>query len=131
MSGIPSDLMYAKTHEWVRDEGDGLYTIGISDVAQGMLGDLVYVDLPDVGTIVNQGEECGVVESVKAASDVYAPLDGEIEEVNTLLSKSPETINTEPYDNGWLYRIRATDKSQYKDLLSADEYAEEIEAQVE
>src|SRR5579872_5869275 len=101
MSEIPSDLMYSKSHEWVRDDGDGLFTIGITDVAQSLLGDLVYVDLPDVGTIVNQGEECGVVESVKAASDVYAPMDGELEEVNMLLSKSPEVINTEPYDSGW------------------------------
>lgn len=131
MSEIPADLMYTKTHEWVRNEGDGLYTIGISDVAQGMLGDLVYVDLPDVGTIVNQGEECGVVESVKAASDVYSPLDGEIEEVNATLSKSPDSINTEPYDGGWLYRIRATDPTQYKELLSADEYAEAVEAHAE
>ena len=131
MSEIPSDLMYSKSHEWVRDDGDGLFTIGITDVAQSLLGDLVYVDLPDVGTIVNQGEECGVVESVKAASDVYAPMDGELEEVNMLLSKSPEVINTEPYDSGWLYRIRATDKSQYADLLSADEYAEVVESQIE
>ncbi len=127
MSELPSDLMYTKSHEWVRDEGDHVFTIGITDVAQSLLGDLVYVELPAVGDAVEQGDECGVVESVKAASDVYAPIDGEVEAVNTALLSHPEQVNTDPYEGGWLYRLRATDPSQFKHLLTADEYAEEAE----
>lgn len=127
MSELPAELMYTKTHEWVRDEGDNVFTIGITDVAQSLLGDLVYVELPAIGDSIEQGDECAVVESVKAASDVYAPMDGEIESVNTALSAHPDHVNTDPYETGWLYRIRASDPSQFKHLLSADEYAEAAE----
>ena len=127
MSELPSDLMYTKTHEWVRDDGDNLFTIGITDVAQGLLGDLVFVELPAIGDALEQGDECAVVESVKAASDVYAPIDGEVESINTALAAHPEHVNTDPYETGWLDRLRATDPSQFKHLLTADEYAESAE----
>lgn len=127
MSEIPSDLRYTKTHEWVRDEGDGLFTTGITDTAQSLLGDLVFVELPEVGDTKSQGDDCAVVESVKAASDVYVPLDGTIEEVNTALADSPDLVNTEPYEGGWLYKIRISDKKQLDDLLSAQEYEEVVE----
>lgn len=127
MSEIPSDLRYTKTHEWVRDEGDGLFTTGITDTAQSLLGDLVFVELPEVGDTKSQGDDCAVVESVKAASDVYVPLDGTIEEVNTALADSPDLVNTEPYEGGWLYKIRISDKKQLDDLLTAQEYEEVVE----
>jgi glycine cleavage system H protein len=127
MSELPADLMYTKSHAWVRDEGDDVFTVGITDIAQGLLGDLVFVELPSIGDAIEQGDECGVVESVKAASDVYAPLDGDIDAVNMILIHQPEHVNTDPYETGWLYRIHASDPSQFKHLLTADEYAEIIE----
>lgn len=122
MSNTPEELKYAASHEWARLEGD-IVTVGISDHAQDALGDLVYVELPNVGDAVQAGDEAGVVESVKAASDIYAPVSGEIVEVNETLIDSPETVNSAPYTDGWLYRIRISDASELDKLLSADEYA--------
>ena len=122
MSKTPTELKYAATHEWVRVEVD-VATVGISDHAQDALGDLVYVELPSVGDSVQAGDEAGVVESVKAASDIYAPVSGEIVEINEALADSPETVNSAPYTDGWLYRIRISDASELDKLLSADEYA--------
>lgn len=122
MSQTPEELKYAASHEWARLDGD-IVTVGISDHAQDALGDLVYVELPSVGDSVQAGDEAGVVESVKAASDIYAPVSGEIVEINEALADSPETVNSAPYTDGWLYRIRISDASELDKLLSADEYA--------
>lgn len=124
MSDIPSDLLYTKTHEWIRQESEDLCTIGITDIAQELLGELVFVELPDLGKHFSQGEECAVVESVKAASDVYLPLDGTIEEVNVALIENPEWINSDPYETGWLFKIRLSDPKQLDDLLTPQEYEE-------
>ncbi|MES3039880.1 MAG: glycine cleavage system protein GcvH [Pseudomonadota bacterium] len=121
MSNTPEELKYATSHEWARLDGD-IVTVGISDHAQDALGDLVYVELPSVGDSVQAGDEAGVVESVKAASDIYAPVSGEIVEINEALADSPETVNSAPYTDGWLYRIRISDVSELDKLLSADEY---------
>ena len=122
MSNTPEELKYAASHEWARLDGD-IVTVGISDHAQDALGDLVYVELPSVGDSVQAGDEAGVVESVKAASDIYAPVSGEIVEINEALADAPETVNSAPYTDGWLYRIRISDASELDKLLSADEYA--------
>jgi len=122
MSNTPEELKYASSHEWARLEGD-IVTVGISDHAQEALGDLVYVELPNVGDSVQAGDEAGVVESVKAASDIYAPVSGEVVEINETLIDSPEIVNSSPYADGWLYRIRISDASELDKLLSADEYA--------
>lgn len=127
MSEIPGDLKFLKSHEWARVEGDGKVTIGISDHAQGLLGDLVYVELPTVGDQVDAGTACAVVESVKAASDVYAPLSGKVLEVNSALSDKPETINEDAYGDGWLFTMAIDDADQLNDLLGPDEYAELLE----
>ncbi|MEZ5530463.1 MAG: glycine cleavage system protein GcvH [Porticoccaceae bacterium] len=124
MSEIPSDLKYASTHEWARDEGDGTVTVGITDHAQDALGDVVYVELPEVGSTVTAGDEAGVVESVKAASDIYAPVSGEVVAVNDVLENKPETINDSPYDDGWFYKIKMSDPEELEDLLNADGYAD-------
>ena len=121
MSHTPEELKYAASHEWARRDGD-IVTVGITDHAQDALGDLVYVELPNVGDAVQAGDEAGVVESVKAASDIYAPVSGEIVEVNETLVDSPEMVNSAPYTDGWLYRIRISDASELDKLLSADEY---------
>lgn len=122
MSNIPEELKYTRSHEWVREEGDGVVAVGISDHAQGLLGDMVYVELPEVGTTIAIEEECAVVESVKAASDVYAPLSGEVVEINPDLEESPERVNSDPYGDGWLFRIRLSDPTEMEGLLSADDY---------
>lgn len=127
MSEIPGDLKFMKSHEWARVEGDGKVTVGISDHAQGLLGDLVYVDLPDVGDHVEAGNACAVVESVKAASDVYAPISGAIVAVNTALADKPETINEDAYGEGWLFVVEVDDADQLNDLLAPDDYAELLE----
>ncbi len=127
MSEIPGDLKFMKSHEWARVEGDGKITVGISDHAQGLLGDLVYVDLPEVGDSVDAGNACAVVESVKAASDIYAPVTGTISAVNTALADKPETINEDAYGEGWLFVIEVDEPDQLADLLAPDEYAELIE----
>ena len=119
MSQIPSELKYAQSHEWIRSEGNGEYTIGITEHAQELLGDMVFVDLPDVGREVTAGDDCAVAESVKAASDIYAPLSGEIIAVNEELEGSPELVNSAPYGEGWLFRIKANNESELDGLLDA------------
>lgn len=127
MSEIPGDLKFLKSHEWVRIEGDGKVTVGISDHAQDLLGDLVYVELPAVGDSVEAGNGVAVVESVKAASDVYAPVSGTITAVNAALSDKPETINEDAYGEGWLFVIQIDDPDQLNELLAPDDYAELLE----
>ncbi len=124
MSNIPTELKYAKTHEWARDEGDGTITVGITDHAQEQLGDLVFVDLPEEGDTVEAGADCAVVESVKAASDIYSPVSGEIIAVNAALADSPETVNESPFADGWLFKLKMSDPSELDNLLNADGYAE-------
>jgi len=126
---IPGDLHFLKSHEWVRINDDGTATVGISDHAQGALGDLVYVELPEVGSTVEAGEGKGVavVESVKAASDIYSPLSGEVVAVNEVLSDAPETINSEPYEGGWIFKIKYSDRKEVDELLTPDAYAELVE----
>lgn len=123
MSDIPSDLKYVASHEWIRVEGDGVVTVGITDHAQELLGDVVFVELPEVGAELDNGDDAGVVESVKAASDIYAPLSGEIVAVNELLVDAPETVNTDFYGDGWFFKIKLSDTSELDDLLDADGYA--------
>ena len=126
-SSNPSDLKYTESHEWLRLEGDGSYTIGITAHAQDELGELVYVELPDVGRKLAREEACCVVESTKAASDVYAPIAGEVVAVNETLSDAPQTVNEKPFTDGWLFRIRPADANDVKHLISADDYARAIE----
>lgn len=126
MSEIPAELKYRASHEWVRIE-DGVATVGITDHAQAAMGDLVYVELPDVGQTVAAGDEAGVVESVKAASDIYAPLSGEIIAINELLEGEPEKVNGDCYGEGWLFKIEIADEAELESLLTADEYQEKLE----
>lgn len=127
MSEIPGDLKFLKSHEWARVEGNGRVTVGISDHAQGLLGDLVYVELPNVGDEVVAGNGVAVVESVKAASDVYSPLTGKVVEVNAALSDKPETINEDAYGEGWIFVLEIADQEQLNELLTPDDYAELLE----
>ena len=127
MSNVPSELKYAASHEWVRSEGNGVYTVGITEHAQELLGDMVFVDLPEVGRQVAAGEDCAVAESVKAASDIYSPISGEIIAVNSELESSPELVNSEPYGDGFLFQIKASDESEIANLLSADAYLSGID----
>ena len=129
MSEIPGDLKFLKSHEWARVEGNGRVTVGISDHARGLLGDLVYVELPNVGDSVEAGNAVAVVESVKAASDVYSPLSGKVVEVNSALADKPETINEDAYGEGWLFVLESSDADQLAELLSPDDYAELIEGE--
>ena len=122
MSQTSENLKYAKTHEWARLEDDGTITVGISDHAQELLGDLVFMELPEAGTSVSAGKECAVVESVKAASDVYAPVSGEITETNAALADSPEIVNSDPYGEGWLFRIKPSDAGELDLMLDAKAY---------
>ncbi|MFT3805742.1 glycine cleavage system protein GcvH [Arenimonas sp.] len=124
MSEIPGDLKFLKSHEWARVEDSGQVTVGISDHAQGLLGDLVYVELPNVGDSVTAGNACAVVESVKAASDVYSPVSGKVLAVNAALADKPETINEDAYGEGWLFVVQPDDADQLAELLSPDDYAE-------
>ena len=124
MSNVPPDLKYASSHEWLRDNGDGTVTLGISDHAQEQLGDLVYVELPEIGTAVEAAAACAVVESVKAASDVYSPVEGEVIAVNTVLADAPELINQDPYGEGWLFTLRTA--ADLGELLDAAAYAQLI-----
>ncbi|HNW77447.1 MAG TPA: glycine cleavage system protein GcvH [Candidatus Competibacteraceae bacterium] len=120
-SNIPAELRYTESHEWLRPQEDGIVTVGITDHAQHLLGDLVFVEIPEVGRVVSAAESCAVVESVKAASDVYSPLDGVIVEVNELLADSPELINQDPYGEGWIFRIKTS--AALDGLLDANAYA--------
>ena len=129
MSEIPGDLKFMKSHEWARVEDDGLIRVGISDHAQGLLGDLVYVELPTVGDSVQAGNACAVVESVKAASDVYAPVSGEVVEVNSALGDKPETINEDAFGEGWIFAVRPSNKDELEDLLDPDAYAELLDSE--
>lgn len=128
MSKSPAELKYAATHEWARVE-DGIVTVGITNHAQDALGDLVYIELPEVGDSLKAADEAGVVESVKAASDIYAPVTGEVVEVNSALVDSPEIVNSDPYHDGWMYKIRMTDPAELDDLLSAEDYDAQVEAE--
>lgn len=123
MTDTPQDLKYTKSHEWVRVEADGSVTVGITDHAQSLLGDLVFVETPEAGTEAIAGEACATVESVKAASDVYAPVSGEIAESNEDLADAPEKVNESPFDHGWLFRIRPSDAGELDALMDAEEYA--------
>ena len=126
MSEVPSELKYTESHEWLREEDDGLITVGISDHAQQLLGDLVFVELPEVETDFVAGDECCVVESVKAASDVYMPISGEIVAINEALADEPEIINNSPYDNGWLFKVKPS-ANEINDLMDSDAYQAEID----
>jgi glycine cleavage system H protein len=127
MSNIPVELKYTKSHEWVRQNDDGSVTVGITDNAQDQLGDMVYIELPEVGQAVSAGESCAVVESVKAASDVYAPVSGKVLEVNAALADSPETVNQDAYGAGWLYRVEPSDAGELDALMSGDAYSGLVE----
>jgi len=125
MSNVPNDLKYAKSHEWVRLDGEGA-TVGISDHAQRELTDIVFVELPDVGRSVCAGEACAVVESVKTASDIYAPMTGKIVEVNAELAKDPGLVNREPFSAGWFFKLRPSNATELDALLSPDAYRDQI-----
>lgn len=127
MSNIPEDLKYTKTHEWVKQDAGGSLVVGISDHAQGLLGDMVFIELPEVGTSYNSGDDCAVVESVKAASDVYCPVSGEVVAVNEAVVDSPEVVNQDPYGDGWLFKIKPVDEGEVEDLLNAEAYQEVTE----
>lgn len=131
MSNIPVDLNYTKSHEWVRREADGTITVGITDHAQDLLGDMVFVELPEPGRALKAGQECAVVESVKAASDVYSPLAGEVVAINEVLCDSPELVNKAPYGEGWMMRIKPADAAEIDDLLDAAAYQAQIENEAE
>ncbi|WP_023638914.1 glycine cleavage system protein GcvH [Dickeya zeae] len=122
MSNVPAELKYTSSHEWVMAEGNGVYSVGITEHAQELLGDMVFVDLPEVGSTVNAGDDCAVAESVKAASDIYAPISGEIVEINEELEGAPELVNNAPYAEGWLFRIKASDEAELNELLDAAGY---------
>jgi glycine cleavage system H protein len=125
MNDVPQDLKYTKSHEWVRVEANNLVTVGISDYAQETLGDLVFVELPEVGQAVELGDECAVVESVKAASDVYSPVTGEVVEINVVIIDKPELVNSSPYEDGWLFKVKLDENDDSLDtLLTAREYSE-------
>ncbi|MCF6353829.1 MAG: glycine cleavage system protein GcvH [Candidatus Polarisedimenticolaceae bacterium] len=128
MSDIPNELRYCRTHEWVSSAEDGVVTVGITDHAQDQLGDLVFVELPEIGDPFEAEAECAVIESVKAASDIYCPVAGEITEVNEALMDSPELVNDDPYGDGWLFRIAITDEADLDSLLDADGYQEVLDA---
>ncbi len=127
MSDIPSELRYTASHEWARLEADGSVSVGISDHAQDALGDVVYVELPEIGTALEAGQEAGVVESVKAASDIYSPIAGEVIAVNTALCDTPEQVNREPYTS-WFFRLKPNDLAELEKLLDADAYQAASEA---
>lgn len=124
MSNIPNDLKYTSTHEWISVNEDGLVTVGISDHAQEALGDIVFVELPEAGASFNFKEEVAVVESVKAASDIYSPLTGEVVEINESLLDSPETVNASPYELGWFFKLRMENEAELDDLMNSETYSE-------
>ncbi len=127
MSNIPSELKYATSHEWVRNEGDGVVTIGITEHAQGLLGDMVFVELPDVDDEISTGDDVCVAESVKAASDIYAPVSGKVIEVNEDLEDSPELVNSDAFGDGWLFKVQLDDAAELDALLDAEGYANSID----
>ncbi len=127
MSNIPSELKYATSHEWVRNEGDGIVTVGITEHAQGLLGDMVFVELPDVEDEISTGDDVAVAESVKAASDIYAPISGTVVEVNEELEDSPELVNSDAFGDGWLFKVKVDDEGELENLLDAEGYANSID----
>jgi len=127
MSHTPVELKYASTHEWARLEDDGTVTVGITDHAQAALGDVVFVETPEVGVVLAAGDDAGVVESVKAASDIYSPVGGEVIEINRQLEDDPETVNTDPYNDGWFFKLQPSDPTELEALLSAGEYQQQCE----
>tara|TARA_B110000003_G_scaffold175065_1_gene174638 strand:- start:452 stop:838 length:387 start_codon:yes stop_codon:yes gene_type:complete len=127
MSDVPGDLKFLSSHEWARVESDGTITIGISDHAQDLLGDIVFVELPEVGQSVDAENDTAIVESVKAASDIYSPLSGEVIEVNSLLEDQPEIINSSPYEDGWFFKLTPSDMGELNNLLSPEDYSEVCE----
>lgn len=128
VSDTPEDLYYASSHEWIKTGDDGIATVGISDYAQGELGDVVFVELPEINSQISARDEVSVVESVKTASDIYAPVSGEIVEVNSKLEDSPEIINSSPYDDGWIFKIRMSNDEELLELFRAEEYRESCES---
>ena len=122
MSHTPAELKYATSHEWARLEEDGTVTVGISDHAQDALGDVVFVELPELGATIAAGDEAGVVESVKAASDIYSPVSGEVVAINEALEDAPEMVNSDPYSDGWFFRVQIADRTELDNLLSAEDY---------
>ncbi|MGB7934426.1 MAG: glycine cleavage system protein GcvH [Gammaproteobacteria bacterium] len=129
MSNIPADFQYTKTHEWARLNDDGSVTVGITDNAQEQLGDMVYIEVPDVGKVVAAAQACAVVESVKAASDVYAPIAGEVVEANSNLVDNPETVNQDAYGEGWMFRLLPSDPGELEALMDADAYESFLESE--
>lgn len=129
MSNVPGELKYTKSHEWVRIEDDGTLTVGITEHAQDLLGDMVFVEPPEIGRTLNAGDDCAVVESVKAASDVYSPVAGEIVAANETVADSPETVNNDPFGEGWLFRIKPNDANATDGLLDAAAYTALIESE--
>mgnify|MGYP000143215467 FL=1 len=127
MSDIPGDLKFLSSHEWARVESDGTITVGISDHAQDLLGDIVFVELPEVGQSVDAENDAAIVESVKAASDIYSPLSGEVIEVNSLLEDQPEIINSSPYEDGWFFKLTPSDMGELDNLLSPEDYSDVCE----
>ena len=127
MSNIPSELKYATSHEWVRSEGNGIVTVGITEHAQELLGDMVFVELPEVGETINTGDDVAVAESVKAASDIYAPVSGEVLEVNSDLEDSPELVNSDAFGDGWMFKVKLDDASELESLLDAEGYENSID----
>lgn len=126
MHGLPPELRYSKTHEWIRKEDDDIFIIGITEHAQHLLGDMVFVELPTLDESVNESEEIGVLESVKAASDLISPMNGKVIEVNQQLEDNPALVNADPYGSGWLIKLKADDENQFNALLNADEYAQHV-----
>ena len=122
MSDLPSELKYASSHEWARLESDGTVVVGITDHAQEALGDIVYIELPEMGAAVDAGAEVAVVESVKAASDIYSPITGEVVETNPALEDEPETVNSSPYADGWLFRVKVGRTDELEEMMDADGY---------
>lgn len=130
MKKIPEDLKYVTTHEWVRREDETIATVGITYHAQDLLGDIVYVELPSIGSHIKEGEECGVVESVKAASDIYCPVAGQIIEVNDDLATTPGLVNEDPYGSGWIFRVKLNNPEEYNKLLDAQSYEKQIAEEI-
>lgn len=129
MASIPAELKYLESHEWARAESDGTVTIGISDHAQGALGDLVFVEVPEVGKTLKKGNAAAVVESVKAASDVYSPVSGEVIAANETLGSAPELVNQDPYGQGWLFKVKPANKDELAQLLDAKAYEKVVESE--
>lgn len=127
MAQVPANLKYVSSHEWIRDEGDGVVTVGVTDFAQEQLGDVVFVELPEEGAEINKEDAIAVVESVKAASDIYAPVSGEVIAVNEDLADEPEKVNEEPYDGAWFFKVKLSEPSEMDALLSAEQYEAECQ----